>query len=452
MSTTRRRRPPVADHDANIASDSTLTSTHRRSSPIRGAASDTTDQSRRHDSTQRGRFDDAAVVILVVSALLFILLQKFSFGELPWVVYQLLRPPLLVAVPALIMILPISMVVEWVRDGSKVARAPTTTGRVGGEGNDSRISREESANRDGPRKFTYKELVEATNSFASDLKLGRGASGTVYKGHIGNDREPVAVKIITSGASQGVSDFIAEVVTLFQLSHTNLVKLKGFCHERDKTALALVYEYIGRGTLSDYLFKPDYFLTWENRYNIALGLASALRYLRRKQPQWVIHRDVKSSNVMLDEAFVAKLGDFGLATLVNHIGVPNSSLVAGTPGYWAPEYVRMGVLSRKSDIYSFGVVLLEIVCGREAISPDRNPRNLVEWVWRQYGPKKLRRAVDSRLGKDFNRRQAKALMMTGLWCAHPDAKLRPSIKMATAYLNLTAVPPELPPEMPAFPY
>lgn len=379
----------------------------------------------------------------------------FGFFRLLWVALlsfgRAIWPLLWVAVPALIMILPIAMVVEWVRERLGVARPPTTTGR-GGEGNDSRISTEESANRGGPRKFTYKELEEATNSFASDLKLGQGASGTVYKGHIGKDRELVAVKIITSGANQGVSDFIAEMVAMIQLSHTNLVKLKGYCHERDKIVFALVYEYIGRGTLYDYLFKPEYFLTWENRYNIALGLASALRYLRRKRPQCVIHRDIKSSNVMLDEAFVAKLGDFGMATLVNHIGEPNSSLVAGTPGYWAPENFRMGELSRKSDIYSFGVVLLEIVCGRKAVCRDRDPLNLVEWVWRHYGPKKLLRAVDSRLGKDFNKREAKALMMAGLWCAHPDAKLRPSIRKAKAYLNLTSEPPDLPSEMPAFPY
>lgn len=301
MSTTGRRRPPVAGHDADIDSDSTSTSTHRRSSPIRGAASDTRDQFRRHDSTRRVGSDAAAVVIIAALTLLMFLLEKFGFCGLLRVVFfgffrllwaelsmigRRIWPVLCVVVPALIMIVPIAMVVEWVRERLEVALAPTTTGR--GEGNDSRISTEESANRGGPRKFTYRELEEATNSFASDLKLGEGASGTVYKGHIGEDREPVAVKIINSPANQRISEFIAEIIAMIQLSHTNLVKLKGYCHELNEVRnppvckFALVYEFIGGGTLYDHLFKSEYLLTWENRYNIALGLASALHYLRKK--------------------------------------------------------------------------------------------------------------------------------------------------------------------------
>lgn len=473
MSTTRRRRPPVADHDANIAGDSTSTSTNRRSSPIRGAASDTRDQSRRHDSTRRGDVDAAGVVILVALVLLIILLQKFGFCGPLWVVlfgfFRLLWvallsfgraiwPLLWVAVPALIMILSIAMGVEWVRERSGVARPPTTTGR-GGEGNDSRISTEESANRGGPRKFTYKELEEATSSFY--LKLGQGASGTVYKGHIGKDQEPVAVKIITSAANRRISEFIAEVITMIQLSHTNLVKLKGYCHDLNELVnppvckFALVYEFIGGGTLYDHLFKPKYLLTWENRYNIALGLASALHYLRKKRPLCVIHRDIKSSNIMLDEALVAKLGDFGTAKLVDHTEEPSTIQQVGTPGYWAPEYIGMGVLSRESDIYSFGVVLLEIVCGRKAVfsrGQGRAPQNLVEWVWKRYGRGKLLDAVDSRLKGNFDKEQAEALTMAGLWCVHPDPSRRPSIEKAKTYLDLKEVPPKLPSKKPRFGY
>ncbi|XP_039169204.1 L-type lectin-domain containing receptor kinase IX.1-like [Eucalyptus grandis] len=420
--------------------------------------------------------DAAAVVILAALVLLIILLQKFGFCGLLWVVLfgfsrllwvallsfgRVIWPLLLVAVPALIMILPIAMVVEWVRERLEVARAPTTTGRGGGERNHSRISTEESANRGGPRKFTYRELEEATNSFASDLKLGEGASGTVYKGHIGEDREPVAVKIINSPANQRISEFIAEIIAMIQLSHTNLVKLKGYCHELNEVRnppvckFALVYEFIGGGTLYDHLFKPEYLLTWENRYNIALGLASALHYLRKKRPLCVIHRDIKSSNVMLDEALVAKLGDFGTAKLVDHTEEPNPSLLAGTPGYWPPEYAQMGVLSKESDIYSFGVVLLEIVFGRKAVfsqGQGQAPQNLVEWVRKRYRGGKLLDAVDSRLEGIFDEEQAEALTTAGLWCAHPDPSHRPSIEEIKTYLNSKAVPPRLPPEMPPLGY
>lgn len=355
----------------------------------------------------------------------------------------------------------VAIIVAWANYRSKVARAPTTPGRGGGEGNDSRISTEESENRGGSRKFIYRELEEATNSFASDLKLGQGASGTVYKGHIGEDREPVAVKIITSVGNRQMAEFIAEMITMTQLSHTNLVKLKGYCHELNGLVnppvckLALVYEFIGGGTLSDRLFKPEYLLTWEIRYNIALGLASALHYLRKKRPLCVIHRDIKSSNVLLDEALGAKLGDFGTAKLVDHTEEPNPSLLAGTPGYWPPEYVRMGVLTKESDIYSFGVVLLEIVCGRKAVfsqGEGQEPQNLVEWVWLQYESGNLLDAVDSRLNGNFDEEQAEALTRAGLWCAHPDPSLRPSIEEAETYLNLTAVPPELPSKIPPFGY
>lgn len=431
----------------------------------------------------RSNIDAATVAMLVALALLTILRYKFGFWGLLWVVlfgfFRLLWVTSLildrlvsgvallcswlllwVVVPALIMIWLRALVVEWVHGRSEVVRAPATTER-GGEGNDSRISTEESANRGGPRKFTYKELEEATNSFASDRKLGQGASGTVYKGRIGKDHEPVAVKIITSVANRRISEFIAEMITMIQLSHTNLVKLKGYCHELNELVnppvceFALVYEFIGGGTLYDHLFKPKCLLTWANRYNIALGLASALHYLRKKRPLCVIHRDIKSSNVMLDEALVAKLGDFGTAKLVDHTEEPSTIQQVGTPGYWAPEYIRMGVLSRESDIYSFGVVLLEIVCGRKAVfsrGQGRAPQNLVEWVWKRYGRGKLLDAVDSRLKGNFDEEQAEALTMAGLWCAHPDPSRRPSIEEAKTYLDLKAVPPKLPSEKPRFGY
>ncbi|XP_056173745.1 L-type lectin-domain containing receptor kinase IX.1-like [Syzygium oleosum] len=347
--------------------------------------------------------------------------------------------------------------VDWVRDWSEVARppmsndtpvggkAPTTTGRGGEEGNDS--TTEELANSCGPKKFSYAELRIATNSFATDQKLGEGGFGIVYKGHIGKDRTPVAVKKIRSGSCQGREEFICEVKSLSQLGHRHLVQLKGYCHEANK--FVLVYEFMRQGSLADHLFENKPLLTWKRRYNIALGLASALHYLHKQFRRCVIHRDIKSSNVMLNKKFVAKLGDFGLAKLVGHTRGPNTTEVKGTLGYLAPEYFKTGRASKESDIYSFGVVLLEIGCGRIAVDRGRDPQNLVEWVWKKYGPKKLLHAVDERLCKNFDKKQAEALMIVGLWCTHP-IESRPSIEAAMAVLNLMAKPPKLPLKMPSF--
>ncbi|KAF8027619.1 hypothetical protein BT93_E0510 [Corymbia citriodora subsp. variegata] len=308
----------------------------------------------------------------------------------------------------------------------------------------------------GPKKFSYKELMTVTDSFADDRILGRGGFGIVYEGHLGDTRTRtrVAVKIINPDSRQGIKEYISEVKSLSQLRHRNLVLLIGYCHEANK--FILVYEFIGGGSLEDHLFKRKPLLTWERRYNTALGLASALHYLHKQCNQCVIHRDIKSSNVMLDEKFVAKLGDFGLARLVDHTRAPKTTQVKGTPGYLAPECYQTGKASKESDIYSFGVVLLEIVCGRRVFDSELAEQGLglVQWVWKHYGYRSWRRnfllAVDQRLGKDVDKKQAEALMMAGLWCAHPIAESRPSIEEAMAVLNLKAEPPKLPSKMPSF--
>jgi len=155
---------------------------------------------------------------------------------------------------------------------------------------------------------------------------------------------------------------------------------------------------------------------------------------------------------MLNKAFVAKLGDFGLAKLVDHNREQNTTQVVGTFGYLDSEYYQTGKVSKESDLYSFGVVLLEIVCGRRAVDRERDPENIVVWVWKKYGPTKLLDAVDTRLGTNFDERQAKALMIAGLWCANPDAKSRLSIEAAMEVLSLKAEPPKLPRKMPAYFY
>ncbi|XP_010055632.2 oxalate--CoA ligase [Eucalyptus grandis] len=292
----------------------------------------------------------------------------------------------------------------------------------------------------GPKQFSYEELMIA---IADRKILGRGGFGVVYEGHIGDACTHVAVKELTSNSGQGIKEYESEVMALSQLRHKNLVPLIGYCHEADK--FILVYKFMSNGSLEDHLFNGGTLLNWESRYRIAKGLALALYYLHEQCDQYVIHRDIKSSNVMLDEKFNAKLGDFGLARLVDHARGPITTQLIGTWGYAAPEYCVTGRASKETDVYSFGVVLLEIGSGRRVIDSELGP-GLAQWLWMQYGPDKLAHAVDSRLGKDFDKKQAEALMMVGLWCAHSTATSRPSIEDAMAVLNLKAKikPRELP--------
>lgn len=164
----------------------------------------------------------------------------------------------------------------------------------------------------------------------------------------------------------------------------------------------------------------------------------------------MVHRDVKSSNVMLDSNFNAKLGDFGLARFVDHEKGPQTTVVAGTMGYLAPEYVVTGKASKESDVYSFGVVALEIACGRKPFDfkvPECQ-MGMVEWVWDLYGIGRLLEAADPKLGPDFNEREMERLIIVGLWCAHPDHNFRPKIRQAIHVLNFEAPLPNLPPKQP----
>ena len=183
-----------------------------------------------------------------------------------------------------------------------------------------------------------------------------------------------------------------------------------------------MYEYMPNGSLNTHLFGVESMLIWPVRYKIALGLASALLYLHEEWEQCVVHRDIKSSNVMLDSNFNAKLGDFGLARLVDQELGSQTTVLEGTMGYLAPECVIIGKVSKESDVYSFRVVSLEIACGRKPVQPQAEPNkvSLVEWVWNLYGKDQLIEAVDKRLSMEYDEEQMERLMVVGLWCCHPD--------------------------------
>ncbi|KZV36970.1 L-type lectin-domain containing receptor kinase IX.1-like [Dorcoceras hygrometricum] len=304
-----------------------------------------------------------------------------------------------------------------------------------------------------PKRFSYGDLSLATNNFSDDRKLGEGGFGCVYRGHLNDIDFPIAVKRISRKSKQGKKQYMTEVKVISMLRHKNLVKLLGWCHERNE--FLLVYEFLSNGSLDYHLFGKKNPLFWAIRYKITRGLASALLYLHEEGEQCVLHRDVKSSNVMLDDSFNVKLGDFGLARLMDRELSREFTGLAGTLGYMAPEYVSKGRASKESDVYSFGVVALEIATGRKSGDHPLNKesqRGLVEWVWDLYATGSILAGVDEKLETYFDPKQVECVMIVGLWCAHPDHKERPSIREASRVLSFEASLPKLPKAMPVAVY
>ncbi|KAF5788905.1 putative protein kinase RLK-Pelle-L-LEC family [Helianthus annuus] len=299
----------------------------------------------------------------------------------------------------------------------------------------------------GPKRFSYHELAQSTNDFAENNKLGEGGFGGVYQGFLAYSNTYVAVKRVSKSSKQGINEYASEVRIISRLRHRSLVQLMGWCHEKGN--LLLVYQYMENGSLDSHLFKEKSLLTWGTRYKIVNGLASALLYLHEEWEQCVLHRDIKSSNVMLDLNFNAKLGDFGLATLVDHEKGAQTTKLAGTLGYMAPECVVTGKATKESDVFSFGVVVLEIACGRRPIEykAQGNQIWLLEWIWELYGAGKVLEAVDPRLGSDFDEEEIKHMIIMGLWCVHPDSKVRPSMRQVIQVLNAEASVPIFPSKM-----
>jgi len=216
------------------------------------------------------------------------------------------------------------------------------------------------------RLFSYKEIRAATNNFDRSNKLGRGGFGTVYKG-VWGDGTAFAAKVLCSESEQGIKEFLAEIESISEAKHANLVRLLGCCIQRKNRIL--VYEYLENNSLDHALQLQGSAngatrLTWSTRADICVGTAKGLSYLHEEHEPNIVHRDIKASNVLLDRDYRPKIGDFGLAKLfpdnVTHI----STGVVGTCGYLAPEYFVHGQLTKKADVYSFGVLVLEIISGR----------------------------------------------------------------------------------------
>ncbi|TVT96782.1 hypothetical protein EJB05_57993, partial [Eragrostis curvula] len=303
----------------------------------------------------------------------------------------------------------------------------------------------------GPRRYHYRELVAATGDFNDENRLGRGGFGSVYRGSIqsdGDDRQLAVKKFSSEKSSQGRKEFEAEVKIISRLRHRNLVQLLGWCDSAK--GLLLVYELVPEGSLDKHIHNNPSLLAWPERYKIILGLGSALSYLHRDWEQCIVHGDIKPSNIMLDSSYNTKLGDFGLARLVDHEAGPQlTKVVQGTMGYIDPEFVNTLKRSTQSDVYSFGIVILEIVSGRQPVDRWDPSFMLLKWVSSLYSQGKTIEAADVRLrGDDAGDRQMERALVVGLWCAQSDPGERPSVAEAMHVLQTgDARLPSLPTQM-----
>ncbi|XP_072970325.1 putative receptor protein kinase ZmPK1 [Typha angustifolia] len=284
------------------------------------------------------------------------------------------------------------------------------------------------------RRFTYRELKEATAKFKEEL--GRGGSGAVYRGVL-EDKKVVAVKKLTD-VTQGEEEFWAEVSVIGNINHMNLVRMWGFCSEGQHRLL--VYEYVENESLDKYLFDSnnnDRSLGWQQRFSIALGTAKGLAYLHHECLEWVIHCDVKPENILLTRDFEAKIADFGLAKLSKRDGSGfNFSKIRGTMGYMAPEWALNLPITAKVDVYSYGVVLLEIVTGRRIFSwmtengKQMDIRGFIKEVKQVFSSGEILSMtdiVDARLRGQINHKQAEAMVRISISCLEEERSNRPSM-------------------------
>ncbi|CAN6352312.1 unnamed protein product [Urochloa humidicola] len=298
------------------------------------------------------------------------------------------------------------------------------------------------------RKFSYNELSAATNNFSKDRKLGAGAFGEVYRGELQDPRMPpvVAVKKLTRLMEQTRKDYVTEINTLGQLSHRNLVKLLGWCSGGGE--LLLVYELVTNGSLEEHLHGPERpLLDWPLRYKIVLGVGAAIDYLHTGSLNRILHRDIKLSNVMLDDAFDAKLGDFGLVRQVDpEQGYLGGTCMIGTRVYMDPICISSDTVSTASDMYSFGVLLLEIAAGvkpaevQVAGAGGHLSNTLVEAVRESYARGAVLEMADKRLEGNFNKSQMERVLAVGRLCVQLERQHRPSIKRAVNLLSDLSLP------------
>uniref|UniRef100_A0A0R0HU11 Protein kinase domain-containing protein n=1 Tax=Glycine max TaxID=3847 RepID=A0A0R0HU11_SOYBN len=308
----------------------------------------------------------------------------------------------------------------------------------------------------GATKFKYSDLKAATKNFSEKNKLGEGGFGAVYKGTMKNGKV-VAVKKLISGNSSNIDDeFESEVTLISNVHHRNLVRLLGCCNKGQERIL--VYEYMANASLDKFLFgKRKGSLNWKQRYDIILGTARGLNYLHEEFHVSIIHRDIKSENILLDEQLQPKVSDFGLVKLLPEDQSHLTTRFAGTLGYTAPEYALHGQLSEKADIYSYGIVVLEIISGQKSIDSkvivvdDGEDEYLLRQAWKLYVRGMHLELVDKSLDPNsYDAEEVKKIIGIALMCTQSSAAMRPSMSEVVVLLSGNHLLEHMRPSMPLF--
>ncbi|PAN40535.1 hypothetical protein PAHAL_7G322600 [Panicum hallii] len=301
--------------------------------------------------------------------------------------------------------------------------------------------------------FDYATLKKATRDFNQKNQLGRGGFGPVYLGKLDDGRK-VAVKQLTVGKSgQGESEFFVEVNMITSIQHKNLVRLVGCCSEGSQRLL--VYEFMKNKSLDKILFGGDGapFLNWKTRHQIIIGIARGLQYLHEESNLRIVHRDIKASNILLDDKFQPKISDFGLARFFPEDQTYLSTAFAGTLGYTAPEYAIRGELTVKADTYSFGVLVLEIISSRKNtdLSLPNEMQYLPEHAWRLHEQSKILELVDPKVQADgFDEKEVQQVCQIALLCVQPYPNLRPAMSEVVLMLTMKSDQSIPAPMKPAF--
>lgn len=296
----------------------------------------------------------------------------------------------------------------------------------------------------GPHRISYKDLFNATKGFNDINLIGSGGFGQVYKGTLPKSKVKIAVKKISHHSKQGAREFVSEIVSLSRLRHRNLVQLLGYCRRQGE--LLLVYDYEENGSLDKLLFggkKPP--LSWSERFKVIKDVATGLLYLHEGWEQVVVHRDIKASNVLLDANRNGKLSDFGLARLYDHGTNPQTTHIVGTLGYLAPEISRTGKATTSSDVFAFGVFLLEVVCAKRPMELNayEDVPGLVESVLESWKKGNALGIVDPNLESLFDKAEAELVIKLGLLCSHPESVARPRMRHVVQFLEGSMQLPEL---------
>ncbi|XP_028782994.1 probable L-type lectin-domain containing receptor kinase VII.2 [Neltuma alba] len=285
-----------------------------------------------------------------------------------------------------------------------------------------------------PHQIRYDDIYAATNGFSDQNVIGFGGNGKVYRGVLQNVE--VAVKKIPYESEKGMREFLSEISSLGRLKHRNVVPLRGWC-KKERGSLILVYDYMSNGSLDKRIFDAgeNKILTWDERIKVLKDVARGLLYLHEGWEVCVLHRDIKASNVLLDKDMNARLGDFGLARLCHHGQLTNTTQVIGTVGYMAPELVQRGKASAHTDVFSFGVLILEVLCGRRPSEQDK--RGLVAWVLSLMERGELYDALDEHLKwtRDHDSDEAERVLHLGLLCTLPEPGARPTMRQVMKVLE-----------------